>query len=283
MIFVIDQASRGRSPHLHSASGETITYPAELIERRFTATRHHGLWPEASLHSQWPGTGRMGDSVFDDYYASTVPTLADHVEEQRLMQQAGAALLDRIARPVIIVSHSQGSTHGWLWADSRPGLVQAIVAVEPSGPPFQSTISQKATAKLYGITDIPLDYIDVLDRQRNPHSPLLCPQQHAMPDGKIYYLQQEPALKLKHLSRIPITIITAEASYHASYDQFTVRFLEQAGVQVRHIRLGELDIHGNGHLMFLEKNNLDIAALLQGLVAELSQSRSLSTSNTEST
>lgn len=225
----------------------------------------------------------MGDPIFDAYYASNVPTLADHVEEQRIMQKAGAALLDRIARPVIIVSHSQGGTHGWLWADSRPALVQAIVAVEPSGPPFRSTISQKATAKLFGITDIPLAYVDVSDRYQSPHNRPLSAQQHAMPNGKTYYMQQEPALKLKHLSQIPVTILTAEASYHANYDDVTVRFLEQAGVQVQHVRLGEFAIHGNGHLMFLEKNNLDIAALLQDLIVRLSRNRSLSTSDIEST
>jgi len=35
--------------------------------------------------------------------------------------------------------------------------------------------------------------------------------------------------------------------------------LSQAGVSVEHIHLGDVGIHGNGHMMFMEMNNLEIA------------------------
>jgi len=38
-------------------------------------------------------------------------------------------------------------------------------------------------------------------------------------------------------------------------DAHTVAFLRQAGCDVEHLRLGEHGVHGNGHLMMLEKNN----------------------------
>ena len=69
--------------------------------------------------------------MFDAYHASIVPLLKDYANEQELMQKAGVCLLDRIG-PSILITHSQGGTHGWLWADARPDLVKAIVAVEPS-------------------------------------------------------------------------------------------------------------------------------------------------------
>jgi acetyl esterase/lipase len=53
-----------------------------------------------------------------------------------------------------------------------------------------------------------------------------------------------------------------EASYHAPYDHCTARFLAQAGVPVRFVRLEDQGIHGNGHLMMLEKNNGRIATLI---------------------
>ena len=71
----------------------------------------------------------MGDAVFDSYYANLVPSLADYGLEQDLMQKAGACLLDRVG-PAILITHSQGGTHGWLWADVRPALVKAIVAID---------------------------------------------------------------------------------------------------------------------------------------------------------
>src|SRR5262249_22692507 len=77
------------------------------------------------------------------------------------------------------------------------------------------------------------------------------------------WLQAGPARQLTNLRGIPILIVTAEASYHASYDHCTSRFLEQAGVEHDFVRLAEVGIRGNGHMMMLEKNNLEIAAFLR--------------------
>jgi len=56
--------------------------------------------------------------------------------------------------------------------------------------------------------------------------------------------------------------VTSEASYHAPYDHCTVKYLEQAGVHPAWIKLGEAGIHGNGHMMMLEKNNAEIAGVM---------------------
>jgi pimeloyl-ACP methyl ester carboxylesterase len=80
------------------------------------------------------------------------------------------------------------------------------------------------------------------------------------------WLQAEPARQLVNLRGIPILILTAEASYHAPYDHCTSRFLRQAGVEHDFVRLADLGIRGNGHMMMLEKNNLEIARVLQDWV-----------------
>ena len=77
------------------------------------------------------------------------------------------------------------------------------------------------------------------------------------------FTQANPAHKLTRLSGIPILIVTSESSYHAPYDHCTAEWLEQAGVKNSFIRLADLGIHGNGHMMMLEKNNLEISALLR--------------------
>ncbi|KAL8771628.1 MAG: hypothetical protein Q9194_004844 [Teloschistes cf. exilis] len=264
VVYLLDQSCRGRSSYHHS-HGPTVTYTAELAEKRWTACRDFLLWPEAALHTQWPGSGRMGDPIFDAYYASTVPSLTNYAAEQTLMQAAGVSLLDRIG-PAILITHSQGGTHGWLWADARPNLVKAIVAIEPSGPPFQSTIVKDAAAKQYGITDIALSYDpppDPVDEQGRP----LQSKEHIAANGVIYLLQQEPPWRLKNLIDIPVLLETGEASSHASYDLFTVQYLRQAGVKVEHLKLADKDIHGNGHLQFLELNNRDIIQLLEKWIA----------------
>ena len=177
------------------------------------------------------------------------------------MRAAGICLLDRIG-PAILVTHSQGGTHGWLWADARPELVKAIVAIEPAGPPFQSTIVKGPMVKLYGITDIPLSYEPPADQMLSDGRPLQT-QEHLAANGGKYILQKEPARRLTNLLKIPVLLETGEASSHAAYDEFTVLFLRQAGVNVEHLRLAEKGIHGNGHLQFLEMNNLEIIELLE--------------------
>ena len=61
---------------------------------------------------------------------------------------------------------------------------------------------------------------------------------------------------------MPILVLTAEASYHAPYDHCTVKYLRQAGVKPTYIRLADIGIHGNSHVMMLEKNNKEIAAVI---------------------
>jgi hypothetical protein len=62
---------------------------------------------------------------------------------------------------------------------------------------------------------------------------------------------------------VPILMITSEASYHASYDHCTSAYLTQAGVEHTYVRLPDVGIHGNGHMMMLENDNLRIAALIE--------------------
>jgi hypothetical protein len=55
----------------------------------------------------------------------------------------------------------------------------------------------------------------------------------------------------------------AEASYHAPYDHCTSKWLAQAGVKHVFVRLPDIGLRGNGHMMMLEKNNLEISAFLR--------------------
>jgi len=41
-----------------------------------------------------------------------------------------------------------------------------------------------------------------------------------------------------------------------------VKFLEQAGVHPTWVKLGDAGLHGNGHMLMLEKNSQEIADLL---------------------
>jgi hypothetical protein len=76
------------------------------------------------------------------------------------------------------------------------------------------------------------------------------------------YAQREPARQLPNLQKMAILVLTSEASYHAPYDHCTVKYLHQVGVKPTWIKLAEQGIHGNSHVMMLEKNNQEIAAVI---------------------
>jgi pimeloyl-ACP methyl ester carboxylesterase len=145
-VYLIDQPARGRSAWQPGLDGELRSFAASFQEWLFTASASDPRWPQAVKHTQWPGSGKRGDPVFDAFCATQVPFLADQVETQRLVLAASTALLDRIG-PAVVLTHSQAGTFGWLLADARPSLVKAIVAVEPAGPPFENVVIAEGKAR----------------------------------------------------------------------------------------------------------------------------------------
>lgn len=262
--------SRGRSPWLPRNTTIPVPLTAERIEQRFTAPENYNLYPQASLHTQWPsgyGKGVMGDPVFDIYFTSLVPSISSAASQQATVQAAGAALLDRIGRPVILIGHSQGGIMPWLIADARPQYVNSIIGLEPSGPPFvESALNGGTPARAYGLTDIPLTYappvtdpaVDLVKKvtPSNSSSITPCSLQAGSP----------PPRQLPNFKNITILVVTAEASWHAMYDWCTVEYLRQAGVETKHISLADEGIHGNGHMFFLETNSDAIADVLRNWI-----------------
>jgi pimeloyl-ACP methyl ester carboxylesterase len=188
-----------------------------------------------------------------------------------LNRNAGAALLDKIG-PAILLTHSQSGPYGWQAADQRPELVKGIIAVEPNGPPFHDSATigapdwfkDGALGRAWGITRLPLTFDPPAAVAKDLG---MTPQDKADGEGLVRcWLQGEPARQLVNLKKIPILIVTGEASFRATYDHCTSKFLTQAGVKHAFVRLADVGLKGNGHMMMLEKNNLEIAAFLDGWV-----------------
>lgn len=264
-VYVVDQPERGRSGHALNGR-HLIEYDVNHIENYFTAPGNTVLWPQAQHHTQWPGTGKMGDSFFDQFYASQVDFLSDRSLSEYLNQQAAVQLLEQIG-PAILLTHSQSGPMGWLIADAEPSLVKAIVAVEPNGPPFYDVrftgqqpwyeYNLQQLARPYGLTRAPLHFDPPLGDNESLAFEL---HSEVMDENQMTgYLQPQPARQLLHLQGIPIIIVVAEASYHAPYDHLTSAFLTQAGVDHELARLADHGLHGNGHMIMLEKNNHQVA------------------------
>jgi pimeloyl-ACP methyl ester carboxylesterase len=267
-VYVVDQVARGRSAHWSQSQGPVAPADLKRTEQRFTAPRRFNLWPQAKRHRQWPGTGRPGDPAFDAFYATQFPSLIDYGRQQELNRDAGVALLDRIG-PAILLVHSQAGAFAWPIADARPKLVKAIVAVEPNGPPIYETdvkgppqwFADVGRRKPFGLGMAPLAYDPPL--KRGQQLKFVRQARPDAPDLVRGWLQAEPARKLPNLAGIPILILVAEASYHAAYDHCTAAYLAQAGVPNTFIRLEDIGIRGNGHMMMLEKNSDRIAGVIE--------------------
>jgi len=267
-IYVVDQPGRGRAAYQAERYGPEAPLNLETTQRQFAAPERYNRWPQAKLHTQWPGQGVPGDAAFDQFYASQMPSIQDFTLQQELNRDAILALLEKIG-PSILLTHSQSGAFGWPVADARPDLVKAVLAVEPNGPPFFNVDNVPAPdwyrdvtpqQRPWGVTAVPLAYSPAVATASD-----LAIVRQDTPDGPDLVRccssvrRRAPLPKLQSL---PILILTAEASYHAPYDHCTVKYLDQAGVRSTWIKLADAGIRGNGHMMMLEKNNLEIAAVM---------------------
>jgi pimeloyl-ACP methyl ester carboxylesterase len=266
-VYVVDQPGRGRSGFLAAATGPMRNSERGNSASRFVAQEKFKLWPQAALHTQWPGNGEPDDAATLQVAMAQLPAIEDFVKQQPLVRDGLIALLEKIG-PSILLVHSQAGAFGWPVADARPDLVKAILAIEPNGPPGRALefigapdwFKEGANALTYGLTAVPLAYAPPLAtgatlsfvKEDKPDEPGLA----------TCWKQAEPARQLPNLQKMPILVLTAEASYHAPYDHCTVKFLQQAGVKPTYIRLADLGIKGNSHVMMMEKNNKEIAAVI---------------------
>ncbi|KAJ7817852.1 Alpha/Beta hydrolase protein [Mycena olivaceomarginata] len=195
-LYIVDQPSRARSPWQPTVDGVLVATDTFTAELHFTAVERFKFWPQAVLHTQWPGNGSVGDPTFDKFYASMVPSLNSTTEQS----------------PVILMSHSQSGPFGWILADSRPKQVKAI-----SFPPFTPN-------RTFGLTDIPIAYDPPITNASEIGRVVVRFR------GVTCFQQTEPARKLINLADIPVLVVTSEASYHAQYDDCSVEYLRQAGV-----------------------------------------------------
>jgi pimeloyl-ACP methyl ester carboxylesterase len=267
-VYTLDQVGRGRAPYWSDVYGPSSQARIDFVMRQFVTPEKFKLWPTAHLHTQFPTSNPVpGDPVFDNFYAGQVQAIPDFATQQKLNPPAMAALLDKIG-PAIILTHSQSGSFNWPLVDLRPKLVKALLAVEPSGPPVHDVINHGAPdwftddphTKLSGLGEVPLVY----DPAVTDASPLsfVRDDKPATPEMARCWRQTEPARKLVNLQSLPILVISSEASYHAPYDDCTIGYLQQAGAHPVHVKLATLGIHGNGHMMMLEKNSDAIAKVM---------------------
>jgi pimeloyl-ACP methyl ester carboxylesterase len=267
-VYVVEQPGRGRSSYQPDTEGQQAFPQILNVQQRFTAAGKYALWPQAHLQTQWPGTGMAGDPVFDQFFASQVPFVRAADVTQTLNRDALAALIDKLG-PVVLMVHSQAGAYGILAADARPQGVKALIEVEGAAPPVHDIEQIGAPdwfrdgplSKPWGVTAIPVTYAPAA---ANAAEMAFEQQEKAdAPDLAKCWLQKSPARQLVNLQKLPISIVVGEASFYASYGHCLQKYLEQAGAHPTMMNLGAMGIHGNGHMMMLEKNSDQVADVIE--------------------
>jgi pimeloyl-ACP methyl ester carboxylesterase len=269
-VYVADQVGRGRSGYITEAYGRQSGSPQQGPEGNIRETSSENAepsqWPQAKLHTQRPGTGKPGDPWFDSFAASEQSGIVDFPTVGQVNRDALVALLKQIG-PSILITHSQSGPPGWLVANNHPDLVKALVSIE-GGLPFYDIdfigapdwFKTGQMRRPYGLASEPMTYSPPVS---DPKEISLVQEEKADgPNLARCWLQKEPARQLPNLQKVPILLLTGEASFHAPTDQCIVKHLEQAGVHPTWIKLGDVGIHGNDHMMMQEKNNLEIAEVI---------------------
>lgn len=267
--LVVDQVARARS-NTAASYGLYTRFQVPVIQYLTSVAP----FPQAALANQFPGGApKPRNPAFDQLMASQVEFLADGSATERLNTAALVALLEKIG-PAVLVTHSQAGAFGWLVTDAHPELVKAHVAVEPNGPPFRDVSFvvgnpwyqfRSGVVRVNGITREKLTFQPPLSG--TDELPYALEDKADFHDGIACYLQTEPARRLSRLAGVPTVIVTGEASFRATYDHCTSKFLTQAGVKNTHLRLETKGIKGNSHMMMIELNNAASASAIMDWIS----------------
>ena len=272
VVYMVDYPARGRSTYIPERFADGVhgglgIRTAEQLETIWTNVEEKGNFPLNDNHTQWPGEGKPGDPVFDKFIKTQVQFAG---ESTRLARLAAMELLDEIGA-VILLTHSQGGGIGFGVADGRPAQVKGLITVEPGGPQIGrvSTANVAYTgdsANSWGPVNYPLAYDPPMS---DPSELVTYLEAEADQPGEVpCYLQEEPARQLINMKDIPVLAISGDGTYHRVFDACIPKWLNQAGVKTDFVRLEDVGISGNGHMMMLELNSDDIIEFIHGWIQE---------------
>jgi pimeloyl-ACP methyl ester carboxylesterase len=238
-VYLADQPRRGkagRSTVDGSVSGTTD-------DQLWYHTWRVGTWPKLREGSQFP----EGAEAMDQFLRWMTPNTGNY--DEKVIADAIAALFEKLQKG-ILVTHSQGGDPGWRTA-ILSDRVQGVIAFEP-GNGF-----------VFPEGEVP-DPIPSL----SPFGPLSA--------------ADIPIEEFERLTKMPICIyygdfIPWEASTDWPQDHWRARremavlfaeCINRHGGNAKVISLPDAGITGNSHFLFLEKNNTEIAELMDRWIRE---------------
>lgn len=268
MVYLLDHTGVGRS-----SQEDTTDYvlwnstTVEGVASGFTDPQADPTYPQAVLHTQWPGTGNKGDPYFTAFSKAVIPFTKNWEYGELSMRASGCALLELLG-PSYLVSHSSGAQYPIVLSNDCPQYVAGNINLEHSTQPFWSygtALNSGSSIRPWGLANSPLGYDPPVANYTELNKTWVGNDTLAR---RNCYLQAEPARQLPNITSVPYLCLTGEASVHATYDHCVIEYLQQAGGSPDWIKLADRGIKGNGHFSMLEKNNLEIAAVVDEWIQE---------------
>ncbi|KAM0231969.1 hypothetical protein ACHAP5_010902 [Fusarium lateritium] len=262
VIYLVDNNAIGRSAENAIASFPMAAGSAsETVMKFFTSPENYETYPQAKLHTQWPGTGADGDPVYDQFKKSLIPLTTNFVGQENALRAGGCELLSKLGAKAFLISHSLGSRNPLLLSNDCPEYIAGNINLEAATSPFWSYAEGLGgyAGSPWGLTNTPVTYDPPVSDPAELESESVGNETLA---HRNCYLQVEPARKLPQINKVPYLLLTGEASVHVTYDHCVIDFLKQAGGKPEWIKLADRGIKGNGHFLHVEKNNLKIAGIV---------------------
>ncbi len=238
--YIVDQPRRGR------AGNSTVNENIQVLpnDQFWFENFRMGIYPNLFEGSQFP----KDSESLNQFLCQITPNTGAY--DLDVISSAMSAAIDRIGEAVLI-THSQGGGPGWQTALKNP-KVKAVVSFEPG------------TEFVFPAEEMP--------------SSIPTPANDA---ANISLSQPISLDEFMALTRIPIVIFYGDNipadSKHWAFNRWYERVqvakkwaetVNKHGGDAVVIQLPEKGIYGNSHFMFAEKNNLQIADLLEQWLIE---------------
>lgn len=238
-VYLIDQPRRGRAGN--STISENIQ--VQPSDQFWFENFRMGMYPDLFANSQFPNDSES----LNQFLRQITPNTGAY--DLEVISASVSALFDRIGEGILI-THSQGGGPGWQTA-LRNSRVKAVVSFEP-GTEFVFPEGEKPTVS-------------------TPAN-----------DAAHISLSQPISLnRFMALTRIPIVIYYGDNipanSKHWAFNRWYERVqvakqwvdtVNKHGGDAMLVQLPDKGIYGNSHFMFAEKNNSEIADLLESWLHE---------------
>jgi len=236
----------------------------------------------------WPGCGRSGDVPYEELTGARVCAALAAVVERAAEESGGKAVL---------MTHSMSGALGWRIVELAHASIAAVAAVAPGPPgniqPEAEVISEDAESILvesFGmqrrlLRDRPYvggeEFVrhKLIGRSKRFAGELIGRYGTTLagvPPRLIVERQNVAGTQLRiddpsGFAGLPVCVVTGEfdTDHPREADGEVVEWLRQAGAKVDYLWLPDLGIAGNGHMVMMEDNADEVAAVILDWIGRL--------------